>query len=157
MRFIQRGMKRTPLLRRVAMVRTGRLRRTAISQKPSAPQQRQQSFRRTAYAVVDRRAGGQCEVAVDAQMTRCLNAATDHHHRRARGAGGSTDPETETPANLIASCRTHHQAIHAKPALSRTLGLIVAQSGSPAATPATLFCGSVLLTNDGKYREVCGD
>lgn len=150
-------MKKTELLRSKIPMRRGKgLRRSYFRRKVSAQQQRQVVLRHTAYDVVDARSGLRCELAVDVYETRCSARATSHHHRRRRGAGGSSDAETETPANILAVCLVHHDAIHHRPKLSRSLGLLVDYGNSPAATPVTLWAGPVLLGADGSMTRIDG-
>ncbi len=55
---------------------------------------------RTLRLVLDR-AADQCE--------RCGSLSpADVHHRRARGMGGTRDPEIHSPANLVVLCRDCH-------------------------------------------------
>ena len=57
-------------------------------------------------AAILRRSGGVCE--------RChARGGVDVHHRRARGAGGSTAPCINGPANLVHLCRPCHEWVEA--------------------------------------------
>jgi 5-methylcytosine-specific restriction endonuclease McrA len=57
---------------------------------------------------------------------RCLRDATDVHHRRVKGMGGTSDEEINFGlANLISVCRECHSYIHLNPAESYELGWLV--------------------------------
>ena len=47
------------------------------------------------------------------------------HHRKVRGMGGSRDPSIHDLANLAVLCDAHHVWVHANPAQSYELGLLV--------------------------------
>jgi len=71
--------------------------------------------------------------------------------------GGSKDPATHSPANLIRVCgdgtRGCHGAIESDRARSYELGRLVRQGQQPAEVPVLLRCGLVLLTEDGRYEH----
>jgi len=64
---------------------------------------------------------------------RCGNFASDVHHRKLKGMGGSK--LLDTPANLISLCRTCHSWIHANPAESYELGYMVHSWADPEDVP----------------------
>ena len=81
------------------------------------------------------------------------------HHRRNRGAGGSSDPAINSPANLLSVCGTGttlcHGWIGANPRAAASAGYVV--SLNSIADPATVRVkhavhGVVLLTHDGLVR-----
>lgn len=82
------------------------------------------------------------------------------HHRRPRGAGGSRDAATNTPANLLLVCGTAtsgcHLRIERDRRLAFTYGWLVMQRVDPAIVPVWVWNRperAVLLTVDGTYLE----
>jgi 5-methylcytosine-specific restriction protein A len=63
------------------------------------------TFRQSARKVYGR-SRGRCEICVQ-------HEATQFHHRRPRGQGGSKDPEVHSPANLLHLCYECHQSVEA--------------------------------------------
>lgn len=99
--------------------------------------------------VVVARAEGHCE--------RCgVWGATDAHHRRPKGLGGSKRADRHNVENLLLLCRDCHSWAHGKPTESRPVGYLVPRSSGadPAAVPVHLFHGLMLLMADGTYAEV---
>ena len=85
----------------------------------------------------------------------CFEEATDVHHRRAKGMGGTSDPDVKYGlANLISLCRFHHSWVHGHVKESRQTGLIVPSWENPEDVPLTikpgLFCA--VLTKDGDMK-----
>lgn len=158
----QAALKRTPLARRRELrarsVKAARPRDTGPT-----PAQR--------HLVVER-AGGCCELCQrllhDGHQWIAPHAL---HHRRARGMGSTTRPETNLPSNLLLLCGTGndsgcHGMVEANRTTSYALGWLVHQTEDPAAVPVMLpeaIVGglrlparAVFLTEDGDYREVAG-
>jgi len=83
------------------------------------------------------------------------------HHRRPRGAGGSSLPDTNSPANLIPlhgpgadeDCHGHVESHRAE---ALTFGWLVRQGADPASVPVLIEHGArrVLLDHDGDMTEV---
>jgi 5-methylcytosine-specific restriction enzyme A len=102
--------------------------------------------------LLDLRSYGLCEV--------CGNAwASNTHHRRPRGMGGSKDPATNSVVNLLRCCGSGtvgcHGLIEANREQSYDLGLLVRRTVSDiAAVPVKLHHGWCLLTQDGLYGAV---
>lgn len=120
-----------------------------MGRKSSVAGRRMASLRRSAYQIVDERSGGRCEMYwVDG---RCRNEAEQHHHRRPRKSGGSTDPVTETAANLLHLCGNHHRLVEAYRATSYRNGWLVYAGHDPATTPVLLHVGWVTLNDEGTY------
>jgi hypothetical protein len=98
--------------------------------------------------LVWKRAGSRCE--------RCCAPITggDHsiHHRRPRRMGGSKDPLTNSPANLLLLCGSGttgcHGWIESHRATAYELGLLVHGWQDPRAVP---LLGGVYLTDHGTY------
>lgn len=113
----------------------------------------------TTRALVVDRADGRCEVCtkrlhVDGRWVE----AHSLHHRRARGMGGTTRPDTNSPANLLLVCGTGttgcHGWIESNRTESRILGYLVSQSGHPDLVVVELADHRhVTLAHDGTYRE----
>lgn len=104
---------------------------------------------RKTRTLLEQRSGGVCEVCAR-QM------ATNTHHRRPRGMGGSRDPITDSVVNLLRLCGSGttgcHGWIESHRECSYDLGLLVRRTVSDiAAVPATLAVGRVLLCPDGTY------
>jgi hypothetical protein len=138
-------MKRTELKRSSWLPRGGGLARTAMKATRSKGARRQDVLRRSAYVLVDLRSYGFCE------MEMCLNLLEQHHHRRPRRAGGSTDPTTETAANLLGLCGCCHADIESNRERAYEHGWLVRAGHDPAATPVLLHAGWVLLNDEGTY------
>ena len=67
-----------------------------------------------------------CFLRDEGNCQRCLRPATDAHHRKVKGMGGTGDEETKYGlANLVSLCRPCHNYIHAHPAESYELGWLV--------------------------------
>lgn len=99
-------------------------------------------------AVVLHRSHGMCEV--------CCAVGTQTHHRRPRGMGGSTDPVTNTPANLLRVCGAGsatgcHFLIETNRARSYNLGLLIRRHVPPTDVPVLLRHGWVFLNDEGNY------
>jgi 5-methylcytosine-specific restriction protein A len=91
------------------------------------------------------RSGNRCEL--------CGRPATNTHHRRPRGGGGSKDPATNLPANLLRLCGSGTVGCHALIESRRTwaydLGLLVHQGQDPSRVPVRFNASWVLLDNRG--------
>lgn len=82
------------------------------------------------------------------------HTACQIHHRRPRGAGGSRNPETNSPANLILLCNECHTWVESNRATSYEQGWLVRREHDPAKSPVWLagrgFC---FLTVHGDIEE----
>lgn len=81
------------------------------------------------------------------------------HHRRPRGAGGTSLAWVNLPANLVVLCGSGTTGCHGWVERERTkafdLGLLVSKIGVATATTTRLkhhLYGWVLLNNDGGYK-----
>ncbi|MFJ5532450.1 HNH endonuclease [Streptomyces sp. NPDC093261] len=100
--------------------------------------------------LVWQRAEGRCE--------RCFLPITggDHsiHHRRPRGMGGSSDPATNSPANLLLLCGSGVTGCHGWVETHRELayqtGLLVHRWQDPRDVPLIGRC----LTDEGTYAPL---
>jgi hypothetical protein len=88
-------------------------------------------------AIIWHRSQGLCEVCGDA-----LGNDFDAHHRQSRR---TNDHRT---VNLIACHRSCHQSVHANPADSMTVGLIVSVFVDPDLVPLALPGGQVVALGD---------
>lgn len=98
-------------------------------------------------AVVLARAAESCE--------RCGFARPEQlHHRKPRGAGGSSDPAINSPSNLLAVCAPCHLSIERDRSVSREQGWLVRFEHDPATTPCWLAGrGFAFLTDSGDIQE----
>lgn len=118
--------------------------------------------------VVAARAGWRCEVcgrvlALEAGDSYRWVGAHSFHHRQPRGAGGTRDPEANTPPRLLLLCGTAtspnrcHGMVESQRALAVAHGWLVPRPIPPQTVPVLLHTGAlVLLTCDGRYVEVEG-
>jgi hypothetical protein len=81
---------------------------------------------------------------------RCLGEATDVHHRRPKGMGGTGNSYIKYGlANLVSLCRECHQWVHNNPSEAYRLGFLVHSGFDPACIPIILKMLVVKLTPDG--------
>lgn len=99
------------------------------------------------------------------QCVRCgkyLGPLDDYsiHHRRPRGMGGSRDPETDQPANLLTLCGSGttgcHGAVEAHRIIAGNDGYLLPQGTRPADRPVLTHRGWIRLDNQGGWREASG-
>lgn len=101
-----------------------------------------------AQGIVRRRAKGLCEVCGNpARVSHC-------HHRKPRGAGGSSSPTINTASNLLHVHPECHDGIESFRTRSYQQGLLVFQSADPAKVPVLLHSGWHLLAADGSMTRV---
>jgi 5-methylcytosine-specific restriction protein A len=85
----------------------------------------------------------------------CRLPATDVHHRKVKGMGGSHDQSVHSLANLICLCRNCHDYIHAHPLESYGFGFLVRNGDDPEKVP--VWFGRQyrmwLSADGGKKRE----
>lgn len=87
----------------------------------------------------------------------CLGDATDVHHRRPKGMGGTSNSYIAFGmANLVSLCREHHSWIHAHPEQGYKSGFLVHSWEDPADIPLVLKPGSFLikLTPSGELERM---
>jgi 5-methylcytosine-specific restriction protein A len=97
------------------------------------------------------RDGGKC--------LKCRKVATDVHHRRPRGMGGTSDDHISYGmANLVSLCRTCHDWVHANPWPSYTLGWLVKTGEDPDDVPIYTDADVIIkLLPDGTTKmQACG-
>lgn len=76
--------------------------------------------------IIRERSGGWCELCG-------LEHATDAHHRRPRGSGGSSRDDTNTASNALALCRGCHSLVENHRNVAKMFGWLVDQGVRPAA------------------------
>ena len=78
------------------------------------------------------------------------------HHRRPRAAGGSKDPATNQPGNLILLCElTCHRDVESHRLVAFGMGWLVGQHQTPADVPLMYRGRRALLSDTGTitYQE----
>lgn len=105
------------------------------------------AFTNDVRMVIDARAGGVCEICR-------LAPIQQHHHRRARGAGGTRRPSTAMPSNGLGLCAADHALVESNRAEATRLGYLVRQSWEPRDVAVYIGGRFVLLTDDGQYEEL---
>ena len=78
------------------------------------------------------------------------------HHRRPRAAGGSKDPATNLPGNLILLCElVCHRAVESHRQAALGMGWLVPQGQTPALVPLLYRSHWACLSNTGDitYEE----
>jgi 5-methylcytosine-specific restriction protein A len=65
--------------------------------------------------------------------------------------GGSSDPATNSPVNLVLLCRGCHRWVESHRSAARLAGWLVWQGQDPAVVVVLLPAGPVWLTEDGGY------
>lgn len=152
-------MKRSPLpprrspLRSVAPLRrTGLARVVPLSAAPQhRARQRDTGPARAVRDLVRERAGDRCELCWSTDGLQV-------HHRRPRASGGTSDPATNSPANLLLLCVWCHADIEARRALALANGHLIHQGHDPAAVPVLLLAhGRVRLCDDGSISPTPPD
>lgn len=88
------------------------------------------------------RCEGSCE--------RCGKWLVELHHRRPKGAGGSSLPDRHDPSNLAALCTTCHRWAHSRPTAAEGEGYLVPRRSGlvPASVPIAHYSGRRLLLHD---------
>ncbi|AID58904.1 hypothetical protein PBI_GAIA_85 [Mycobacterium phage Gaia] len=82
------------------------------------------------------------------------NSVENLHHRRARGAGGSKNPQTNTPANAFAVCFEDHARIESYRAKALENGWLVRQGKNPAEVPILYRSRFALLDEFGAVHYI---
>lgn len=105
---------------------------------------------RQARSRVIERSGGACEI--------CGRRATNIHHRKRRGMGGTRKQEINWPSNLLALCGSGMTGCHGKIESNITHaiehGWIIPQGVAEAVnTPVLLRQGWVTLDNEGGWKS----
>lgn len=84
-------------------------------------------------------------------------SAVHWHHRRPRGMGGSRDPQTNSPANLILLHPDCHSWVESRREEALEQGLLVPQGRNPAEWAIDhAVHGICYLLDDGTWEPVLG-
>lgn len=76
------------------------------------------------------------------------------HHRKPRGAGGTSDPAINLPSNLLALCAPCHLEVERDRDVAREQGWLVRNEHNPANRPVWLAGrGYCFLTDDGSIHD----
>lgn len=137
------------------------LRRTPMKRSASPPRKprRDTGPTKTTRTTVWTRAGGRCEVCGGPLAGVC---GFSMHHRRARGMGGSSRTELNSPSNLVLACGSGTTGCHGNLESHREQayadGLLLHDGQDPAQVPVLLADPTnparrrlVLLNDDGTY------
>lgn len=91
----------------------------------------------------------------DGACERCLRRTPEQlHHRKPRGAGGSSDPAINYPSNLLALCSQCHLEVESDRTVSKEQGWLVPFEQDPAETPVWIAgLGKVFLNDDGSTTQ----
>lgn len=112
--------------------------------------------RLTVEAVWDR-SGGRCEIS-GVELAGRRGEDFHVHHRRPRRMGGSRDPLTNDPTNLMLLSPEAHEHVEKNRTEAYERGWLVRQDAIPAVVPVVVLVDGqvayVLLTDDGQYRSV---
>lgn len=109
------------------------------------------AFSDVVRARVMARSGGYCEVRVNG----CWDEASQLHHRRPRGIGGSRNPSTGQASNALNVCLPCHNHLEtAERAESRDRGWLVRQGSDPREVPVFRYRRWVLLDDEGGITPV---
>ena len=96
------------------------------------------------------RSGGFCEV----RGATCWDEASQAHHRRPRGLGGSRSPQTGQASNGLMVCLPCHSYVEANRELARDNGWLVRQGYNPTDVPVWRRRRWVLLDDEGGLSPV---
>lgn len=96
------------------------------------------------------RSGGFCEV----RAAGCWDEASQAHHRRPRGLGGSKNPATGQASNGLMVCLPCHSHAESNRAEALDRGWLVRQGADPAAVPVYRYRRWVLLDDEGGLTPV---
>jgi 5-methylcytosine-specific restriction enzyme A len=99
------------------------------------------------------RSEGSCEV-----MSRvCVTTASDMHHRRARGMGGTKRLDTNLAANGLAICRRCHMYVESERQWAINKGFLVRQDADPEYAPIHWRLSQWCLLKADGTREILGN
>jgi 5-methylcytosine-specific restriction enzyme A len=76
------------------------------------------------------------------------------HHRRPRGAGGTTDPTVNQAGNLVNLCTDHHRRVEANRAEAYLNGWLLRMMADPERVPFKCWDGWHLLAHNGTRKPV---
>lgn len=89
------------------------------------------------------------------QLQGCTDGPFEIQHRRARGMGGSTAADVNSPANLVLLCEACHRHVEAHPTGAEATGFRVRQGKDPADEPIQAWShGWCYLTPSGDAEPI---
>lgn len=100
--------------------------------------------------LVEARSGLACEV----MWLGCLFRATQFHHRRPRGMGGSQQESTNTASNCLHVCARCHAWVESQRVWALERGFLVGQEQDPLLIPVRWRCTQPCLLDDGGKRQL---
>lgn len=110
--------------------------------------------------MIPRKVRGVVEARDEYRCVSCGRYATDLHHRRFKGMGGSRLPDKDSAANLVTLCGAgntsgcHGRAHNDRP-WAEGNGFRLPQGSDPRETPIThLLWGPVYLTPEGNFSTL---
>ena len=103
-------------------------------------------FTEAVKETIRERSGGRCEAMIPSE---CTGIASEIHHRRTRGMGGTRRADTNLPANGLHLCRECHRWVTEHPAEARESGWVVRQSQTPSEVRVLRRGEWVRLFDDG--------
>jgi 5-methylcytosine-specific restriction protein A len=111
-------------------------------------------MRRLRHRIYER-AGGRCELS-GVPLVGGPDGPWEAHHRRPKGMGGTSRPNTDTVGNLLALAPCVHNmapdSVHMMPERSRRNGWLVSKhEDDPASVPVVLRDGRVVLLGEEGY------
>lgn len=75
------------------------------------------------------------------------------HHRRPRRMGGSVQPDTNLPSNLLTVCTPCHELVESRRAEAIERGWLLHAGDVPSQSPVRhMLLGWVYLTDDGRFE-----
>jgi len=139
-------------LRRTPLQRTP-MKRTRSKNQPTRKRQRDTGFPESVKKLIHERSGRRCEVRQACHG----DAAVQIHHRRPRGAGGSSVAWVNQAANGLDVCSPCHAFIESAREFSEAHGWLVSMNKKlrPDEVPVLLVHDAepVLLSDDGSFHR----
>lgn len=108
-------------------------------------------FSPTTRDLILKRSDGRCEIRW------CCDGdqATQAHHRRPRGAGGSRRESTNLASNALATCTACHAFVESQRALALECGWLIPQAEDcPETVPVLINRRRSLLEDDGTVVHI---
>ena len=109
------------------------------------------SFTADTRESVMQRSRGRCD-----RCGNVITAGAHFHHRRPRGAGSTTRPESASPANCLLLHPACHDYIERHRTEAKEKGWLVNQHDDPRLMPVLVQGRLSVLFDDGSLREVGG-
>lgn len=139
-----KGLTRSVLVRRSPL-------RAKLSTGSATKRTRSTGPSRGVVDLVLERAGGRCELGFE-PLRGFRGVHYDVHHRRPRRMGGSRQPDTNSPSNLVVLCRRCHEVVETCRGDAYFDGWLLASRDDPARIAVRLGGERFAwLTADGGY------